>query len=151
MYVDWALAPSGYYIAHAVVNNKHYYSSGRTTDQLEKNIKSNLYIKERISQAQVHLAQQKSETLEMKYASPKFMTRYVKPSHRKTDIIVTKTKIEPAPKPQYDHVTEIDSETGELVVFELREVARYKMKKALVAFKKKDEEPTLNTEEVDNA
>lgn len=138
MYVQWALAPSGYYIAHAVVSNKHYYASGRTSDQLERNIKNTLYSKERIAFSQVHLEQQKSETLDTKFCSTMFRSKFLKPKPKaETQTVLKHGLIVTPPKPQYEHISEIDHKTGELVVFELREVARFKMRNG-----------TLNLEDV---
>lgn len=78
MYAKWALAPSGYYIGVIVFNNKHYYSHGRTVDHLEKNLKWVMYQKERVSATQVHLEQQRSEEIDLQYATKLFMTKYVK-------------------------------------------------------------------------
>jgi hypothetical protein len=124
MYIKWALAPSGYYICVAEFNNKHYYASGRTVDILEKNIKRTLYMQERVSATQVHLEQTKSEQIDLQYASKMFMAKFVrvKPGARPT--VVNKTLIA-APKPQYEYITEQDG--NEMVVYELREVARYKL------------------------
>lgn len=124
MYAKWALAPSGFYIGVANVNNKHYYASGRTPDLLEKNMKRNLYMEEHISNTQVHLEQSRSDEIDLQYASKIFMAKFVKPKLNAQPVIVNKTLVA-APKPQFEYITEQDG--NEMVVYELREVARYKL------------------------
>lgn len=124
MYIKWAQAPSGFYIGVAEVNNKHYYSYGRTSDHLEKNIKTQLYQKEHISQRQVHLEQTRSDGIDLQYANNKFISRYVKAKPGHSPVIFNKVLIAP-PKPQFEYITEQDG--NEMVVYELREVARYKL------------------------
>ena len=124
MFVKWALAPSGFYIGVAEVNNKHYYASGRTADILERNIKRTLYMEERVSARQVHLEQSKSDEIDLTYASKMFMSKFVKPKPGARPVVVNKTLIAP-PKPQFEYITEQDG--NEMVVYELREVARYKL------------------------
>lgn len=133
MYAEWMLAPSGYYIGLLRVGNKHYYSSGRTPDHLEKNLKFSAYQNERISASQVHLAHEKSEEIDISKASQCFITRYVKPRKNTglEDIKVTKTHIVAPPKqPKEEHIAEIDKETGELVIYKLTEIQRFKLKNA---------------------
>lgn len=124
MYAKWALAPSGYYIGVVEFNNKHYYASGRTADQLEKNIKRQMYIQEHVSNSQVHLEHQRSDEIDISFASRIFVGRYVKAKAGRP-VVATKTKIITPPKPVLEHLTETIGD--ELVVYELREVARYKL------------------------
>lgn len=140
MYAEWMLAPSGYYIGLLRVGNKHYYSSGRTPDHLEQNLKYSAYQNEKISASQVHLAHEKSEQIDISKASKCFMTRYVKPKPYSglKDIKLTKTHIIAPPKPvikqeepsseNEEHIAEIDKNTGELVIYKLTEVKRFKLK-----------------------
>jgi len=124
MYAKWALAPSGYYIGVIEFNNKHYYASGRTPDKLEHNMKRQMYMAEHVSNTQVHLEQSRSDEIDISYASKIFVGRYVKPKPGRP-VIATKTKIITPPKPVLEHLTEMIGD--ELVVYELREVARYKL------------------------
>lgn len=124
MYIKWAQAPSGFYICGVEFNNKHYYASGRTADILEKNIKRSLYMAERVSARQVHLEQSKSDEIDLTYASKMFMSKFVKPKPGARPVVVNKTLIAP-PKPQYEYCTEQVGD--EMVVYELHEVARYKI------------------------
>ena len=126
MFVKWTLAPSGFYIGVAEVNNKHYYASGRTPDLLEKNMKRNLYLEEHISNSYVHLEQTKSDAIDLQYASKIFIGRYVKIKPEQKPVVINKVLTAP-PKPQYEYATE--QEGDELVVYELHEVARYKLHK----------------------
>lgn len=129
MYANWMLAPSGYYIAVLEVDNCHIYASGRTVDILEKRIKQNAYLQKKISATQVHLAHEKSESIDLSFASEMFKTKFCKP--RKDDdkkIIYTKNSLSVAPTPVYEHITEIDKTTGELVVYKLIEVNRFKLR-----------------------
>ena len=127
MYAKWIKGPAGYYIAHLQVGNKNYYASGRTADICERNIKATAYAKERISQRQVHLEQSPSEELDTQFASNAFKRKFLTPKDTKVKVTKVGTIIT-TPKPQYEHVSEIDPKTGELVVYEIREIARYKMK-----------------------
>lgn len=124
MYAKWALAPSGYYIGVVEFNNKHYYASGRTADQLEKNMKRQMWIQEHVSNSQVHLEQSRSDEIDISFASKIFIGRYVKAKPGRP-VIATKTKIITPPKPQFEYITE--KTDNEMVVYELREVARYKL------------------------
>ena len=130
MYVKWTLAPSGFYIGVVEFNNKHYYASGRTTDLLEKNMKRSLYIAERVSATQVHLEHSKSESLDLQYASRVFMSKFVKSKKGAQPAVVNKTIVTP-PKPQVEYVCEQHGD--EMVVFEMKEVARYKVHKPVLA------------------
>lgn len=140
-------APSGYYIAVLEYNNGHYYSYGRTADHLEKNIKTQMYQKQRISNSMVHLEQQMSESIDMRYATQKFITRYYKKRDNGPVIQVPlppiesynpqaieaklqeKMKEKEVEDKEKEYVTEIDKDTNEMVVYELKEVARYKLKR----------------------
>lgn len=126
MYAKWALAPSGYYIGVIVFNNKHYYSHGRTVDHLEKNLKWTMYQKERVSATQVHLEQQRSEEIDLQYATKLFMTKYVKAKPNAQPIIVNKTLME-APKPPVEYICE--EKDGEMIIYEMKEIQRYKLHK----------------------
>ena len=131
MYAKWMRAPSGYYIGVIEFNNGHYYSHGRTADHLETNLKFHMYQKCRISQSQVHLEQSPSESIDLQYAHPKFISAYVKPKANKgtNEPVIIKNKIVQPPKMELEHISEIDKNTGELVIYELKEIARYKMRK----------------------
>lgn len=126
MYAKWALAPSGYYIGVIVFNNKHYYSHGRTVDHLEKNLKWVMYQKERVSATQVHLEQQRSEEIDLQYATKLFMTKYVKAKLNAQPIVVNKTLME-APKPPVEYICE--EKDGEMIIYEMKEIQRYKLHK----------------------
>lgn len=143
MYAKWTMAPSGNYIGVIEFNNRHYYSYGRTADHLERNMKVHMYQKERIGASQVHLEQQMSDQIDLRYATQKFISRYVKPKMNRRPIMVNKV-IMATPEPQEEkkeevietintkekeYVTEMDKDTNEMVVYELKEVARYKLKK----------------------
>lgn len=129
MYAEWMLAPSGYYVAVLKVGNKHYYASGRTSDILEKNIKATGYMKERISQSQIHLAQNRSEEIDLQYASKMFISKYCKPRDGRPATIIRNNTLQKTPEPVYEHITEVDRATGELVVYKLIEVSRFKLRK----------------------
>lgn len=90
MYVKWTIAPSGFCIGVANVNNKHYYSYGRNADHLEKNIKTRLYAKEHISQTQVHLEQQMSPEIDLQYAEKIFVSKYVKAKSNAQPAVIKK-------------------------------------------------------------
>ena len=126
MYVKWTIAPSGFCIGVAEINNKHYYSYGRTADHLEKNIKTRLYQKEHISQTQVHLEQQMSPEIDLRWAEKIFITKYVKAKTNAQPVFVKNTIMQ-APKPQVEYICE--EKNGEMVVYEMKEVARYKVHK----------------------
>lgn len=139
MYAKWTMAPSGFYIGVIEFNNGHYYSHGRTADHLERNLKFHMYQKCQISQSQVHLDQQMSEAIDLRYANQKFISAYVKPRLNRQPIISNKILMSP-PEPKVEtkqveetkdkeYVTDIDTETNEMVIYELKEVARYKLRK----------------------
>lgn len=145
MYAEWMLAPSGYYIALLKVGNKHYYASGRNADILERNIKSTGYLKERISQSQIHLAQSKSEQIDLQYASKMFISKYCKARDERPNTVIRHNTIQKTPEPIYEHVTEIDKNTGELVVYKLIEVSRFKLRQT------ETEKPQTHTIQVSTA
>lgn len=124
MYAKWTLAPSGFYIGVVVFNNKHYYSYGRTANHLEKNIATRLYQEERVSTSQVHLEQKMSDEIDLQYATKVFMTRYVRAKPNAQPAIV-KNILMAAPKPPVEYICE--EKNGEMIVYEVKEVARYKM------------------------
>lgn len=132
MYAKWTMSPAGYFIGVVEVNNKHYYASGRTSNILEKNIKATVYNKERISQSQVHLEQNPSDEIDITYASNMFKAKYVYPKNKTNNannqMAATKKTIYRIPKPEKQHITEIDKKTNELIVYEVVEIARYKLK-----------------------
>ena len=147
MYAKWTMAPSGYYIGVIEFNNGHYYSYGRTADHLEKNMKVHMYQKQRISATQVHLEQTMSDAIDLQYAHPKFIARYVRPKMNRQPIMVNKVLMTPPtpvtpeepkqeePKQEEtqkdkEYVTDIDIEKNEMVVYELKEVARYKLRRS---------------------
>ena len=145
MYAEWMLAPSGYYVALLKVGNKHYYASGRNADILERNIKTTAYLKERISQSQIHLAQNKSEQIDLQYASKMFISKYCKARDGRPNTVIRHNTIQKTPEPIYEHVTEIDRNTGELVVYKLIEVSRFKLRQI------ETEKPQTNTIHVSTA
>ena len=126
MYVKWTIAPSGFCIGVANVNNKHYYSYGRNADHLEKNIKTRLYYEERISQKQVHLEQHMSPEIDLQYAEKIFVSKYVKAKPNAQPAVVKNTIMQ-APKPPVEYTCE--EKDSEMIVYELKEVARYKIHK----------------------
>lgn len=132
MYAKWTMSPAGYFIGVVEVNNKHYYASGRTANILERNIKATVYNKERISQSQVHLEQKPSDEIDITYASNMFKSKYVfaknKTSIANKEMAATKKTIYRIPVPEKQHITEIDEKTNELIVYEVVEIARYKLK-----------------------
>jgi hypothetical protein len=147
MYAEWMLAPSGYYIGLLKVGNKHYYASGRTADHLERNMKFSAYQNERISASQVHLAHEKSDSIDISKASKMFYSKYIKAKEGTgTKTIVTKTHVVNEPKPVFEHITEIDKDTGELVVYKLIEVSRFKLRKTEL-----ENKPTTHTIHVSTA
>lgn len=147
MYAKWMRAPSGYYVAVLEYNNGHYYSYGRTADHLEKNIKVHLYQKCRVPNSMVHLEQQMSPSIDMRYATQKFISRYFKKrdngpviqvplpplesyNHQEIEAkLQEKIKENEVETKEKEYVTEIDKDTNEMVVYELKEVARYKLKR----------------------
>lgn len=132
MYAKWTMSPAGYFIGVVEVNNKHYYASGRTSNILERNIKATVYNKERISQSQVHLEQKPSDEIDITYASNMFKAKYVYPKNKTNNannqMAATKNTIYKKPTPEKQHITEIDEKTNELIVYEVVEIARYKLK-----------------------
>ena len=126
MYVKWTIAPSGFCIGVVEFNNKHYYCYGRNSNHLEKNIKMRLYQKEHISTTQVHLEHERSDEIDLQYADPKFITRFVRPKPNAQPVVIGK-KVMAEPKPQVEYICE--KHDGEMVVYEMKEVARYKMHK----------------------
>lgn len=130
MYVKWTLAPSGFYIGMVEFNNKHYYASGRTADLLEKNMKRSLYMAERVSATQVHLEHSKSAELDLQYASKMFISKFVKSKNGERPAVVNKTIVAPV-KPQVEYICE--QHNDEMVVYEVKEVARYKTHKPVLA------------------
>lgn len=128
MFAKWMLAPSGYYIGLLVVDNCHIYASGRTSDMLEKRMKKAAYIQKRISQRQVWLEQNPSEEIDLQYASAIFKSKYCKARDGQPKVTVTSKKMVTEPKPIFEHITEIDKDTGELIVYKLIEVSRFKLR-----------------------
>lgn len=126
MYVKWTIAPSGFCIGVANVNNKHYYSYGRNTDHLEKNMKVRLYQKEHISQTQVHLEQQMSPEIDLQWAKKIFVSKYVKAKPNAQPAVIKNTIMQ-APKPPVEYTCE--EKDGEMIVYELKEITRYKIHK----------------------
>ena len=126
MYAKWTLAPSGFYIGVVVFNNKHYYSYGRTANHLESNIKTRLYQMERVSQTQVHLEQQMSDEIDLTYATNIFKSKYVK-ARPNAQPVVANNKLMSALKPPVEYLCE--QKDGEMIVYEVKEVARYKVHK----------------------
>lgn len=130
MYAEWMLAPSGYYVGLLKIGNKYCYASGRTTRLLERNMKFAAYHNEGVSARQVHLAYKRSESIDTSKVSKMFYSKYIKAkgdSNKK--VTVTKTHTIKEQKPMVEHITEIDRATGELVVYKLIEVSRFKLRK----------------------
>lgn len=127
MIAQYMLAPSGFYIGLLVVDNAHLYASGRTLDVLEKNIKAAAYQQKRISQRQVKLDTKPTEELDLSYASNMFKNKFVKVKPNRPEVVATKNKIVSAPKPQVEYLCE--RKDGEMIVYEVKEVARYKVHK----------------------
>lgn len=81
-------------------------------------------MQERVSARQIHLEQTKSDEIDLTYATQIFISKFVKPKPGARPVVVDKTLIAP-PKPQYEYCTEQVGD--EMVVYELHEVARYKL------------------------
>ena len=123
MYAKWTMAPSGFYIGVVEFNNKHYYAYGRTANHLEKNIATRLYQAERVSTSQVHLEQKMSDEIDLQYATKVFMSKFVRPKINAQPAVIGKVLMS-APKPPVEYICEQHGE--EMVVYEIKEVARYK-------------------------
>lgn len=151
MYAKWTMSPAGYFIGVVEVNNKHYYASGRTANILERNIKATVYNKERISQSQVHLEQKPSDEIDITYASNMFKSKYVfaknKTNVANKEMAATKKTIYRIPVPEKQHITEIDEKTNELIVYEVVEIARYKLKNIKQETIKEQQVPKLQLQE----
>lgn len=146
MFAKWTLNKnSGYYIGLIVYNNKHYYASGRTVDLLEKNMKACMYAKERIPASEVHLEYQMSNSIDLSFANKIFYGMFckVKPNKRTERERVRTIKQleqleqqEQEPKKEKpkvkepEYITEVDEKTNELVVYEIKEIQRYKLRTA---------------------
>lgn len=132
MYAKWTRLPGGNYIGVIEINNRHYYAHGRTADHLEKNLKHTVYQRERIPASQIWLEQQKSDSIDLRWATKIFLGKFCKASdmnpREHTREIKKTTPKTPTPKSDSLHISEFDKKTGELVIYEMREVARYKMK-----------------------
>lgn len=137
MFAKWTLNKnSGYYLGLIVYNNRHYYASGRTVDLLERNMKACMYAKERIPNNEVHLEYEMSPSIDLTYTNKIFYGMFCKPKitkaterKRVAKMAEEETK-EPEDKPQKEteYIQEIDESTNELVVYEIREVKRYKLR-----------------------
>lgn len=173
--VKFCRAPSGLWCGVTEYNGGHVFSAGRTLDDLLKRIKNNLYAtsKGSISVRAVVLDSKQHETYEFEklykvFMSNMFLSKFWKEKNPKTerepDMYVPRTYIKrkETPEEQVDtqekamriskkdeFVTEMDGDT--LVVYVLREVARYKLhgeKKepamTAVPVKTYEPEPVLN-------
>lgn len=149
--VKFCRAPSGLWCGVTEYNGGHVFSAGRTLDDLLKRIKNNLYAtsKGSISVRAVVLDSKQHETYEFEklykvFMSNMFLSKFWKEKNPKTerepDMYVPRTYIKrkEIPEVQVDtqekamriskkdeFVTEMDGDT--LVVYVLREVARYKL------------------------
>lgn len=138
MFAKWTLNKnSGYYIGLIIYQNKHYYASGRTVDLLEKNMKACMYAKERIPHNEVHLEYEMSPSIDLSFTNKIFYGMFCKPkvtkaTERKRAMIARQEpeeeKEEEQPKKETEYIQEIDEKTNELVVYEIREVKRYKLR-----------------------
>lgn len=149
--VKFCRAPSGLWCGVTEYNGGHVFSAGRTLDDLLKRIKNNLYAtsKGSISVRAVVLDSKQHETYEFEklykvFMSNMFLSKFWKEKNPKTerepDMYVPRTYIKRKETPEVqvdtqekamriskkdEFVTEMDGDT--LVVYVLREVARYKL------------------------
>lgn len=147
MFAKWTLnKESGYYLGLIVYDNKHYYASGRTVDLLEKNMKACMYNKEHIPTNEVHLEYEMSPSIDLSFANKIFYGMFCKPKpNKRTERERVRTikmmekqerrkyqkrKQEEEKEPEY--IQEIDEKTNELVVYEIKEVKRYKLRHGIL-------------------
>lgn len=123
-YIEFARGPNNW-VGMVNYNDGHEFASGRTMDKLVFNMKARLYSYHKVSGYQVMLDTKQTNYDEFiekysKYMTTMFRTKYAKPSVE----VLTAPKI--APKPVvHEHITEMVGD--EMVVYELREIARYKL------------------------
>lgn len=139
MFAKWTLNKnSGYYIGLIVYQNKHYYASGKTVDLLEKNMKACMYAKERIPNNEVHLEYEMSPSIDLSFTNKIFYGMFCKPKATKAterkrvrDLREQEIREEQQPTKETEYIQEIDEKTNELVVYEIREVKRYKLRSGI--------------------
>lgn len=134
MYCKWSVAPSGYCIGVAEINNKHYYCYGRNADHLEKNLKQRLYQKEGVSQTQVHLEQSMSTEIDLRWATKIFLAKFVRRRPNRDPVFVDKKIIAaPVEITKEPEGISVDSEyvceekDGFMIIYKLEEIKRYKL------------------------
>lgn len=153
--VNFILAPSNRYVGWVVYNNGYYFGSANTLSRLLHNVNLSLYRLHKIT-LRLRLASKPTEKDEvpMDKMSQHFLTSSYF-NHKLTGLLTaeqakvherTKVKTEPEPKSEpdamieaakelgvpvmpYDREFVCEEKDGEMIVYELREFARYKLHK----------------------
>lgn len=131
--VKWAREPnSGFYVATIMVDNKHFYATGVSLSALEKNIKQNADHQGTDSRNfYVGPNPVKWEELDFTFASKMFMSKLRKLMAGTSPRVMTNNikPAQPVEKKDKDtnkqYITNIID--GVMYVFELKEVAQYKL------------------------
>ena len=142
--IEFCRAPSQYWVGVIDYNGGHVFVSGRTLEDLLKHGKGRMNVEYKISRTQVFLSSRQTDFAEFfrKYGvfmHPIFLGKYwreKKQTKSRLDLSTIQVPIEygkpkkekvtpPVTEKQSVYITEM--ENNEMVVFELREVARYKL------------------------
>lgn len=135
--IEFCRAPSQYWVGVIDYNGGHVFVSGRTLDDLLKHGKTRMNTEHKVSRTQVFLSSRQTDFAEFfrKYGvfmHPIFMGRYWQDKNKAKPVPVEPVvkradpaaSIPPVAK-QSEYIAE--KEGNYMVVYELREVARYKL------------------------
>ena len=134
--VKFCKGPKGLWIGVTEYNGGHEFATGRTLDMLVKHMKANMSVRHNVSARQVILDTKQTDAYEFgklynPFMSPIFKGRYwvdknkgefQEPKAGNGPVVVAYPK---PTKKSGEYITETQGQ--ELVVYELREVARYKL------------------------
>lgn len=145
--IEFCRAPSNYWIGVTEYNGGHIFASGRTMDVLVKHMKQQVRLVANASARQVVLSSTQTDTYEFgkkykMFMTPIFLGRYWKIKEeydggkelmkvQKLKPLTSAPVAEPVPEPKQKHaqpgeyITKIKD--GVMYVYELREVAKYKL------------------------
>ena len=134
--VKFCKGPKGLWIGVTEYNGGHEFATGRTLDMLVKHMKMNMCSRHSVSARQIILDTKQTDAYEFEKLYKPFMSSIFKGRYwvdkNKGEFQEPKADTEPVvvayPKPTKksgEYITETQGQ--ELVVYELREVARYKL------------------------
>lgn len=135
--IKFCKGPQKIWVGVTEYNGGHEFATGRTLDMLVKHLKNNMSVKHGVSARQAVLDTKQMDAYEFEKLYKPFMTPIFKGRYwvdknkgEYTELATTQpATLALPPRPQTkkagEYITEIDGE--ELVVYELREVARYKL------------------------